>query len=148
MIELATQMGAPDPVEAGRKMQAYMGGVVQNLVGRIPEVVKHQVAQAVDEATAAQEFYGKNPDLAGHGDLVMVVASKLQTENPNMKRGEFFEEVAKRTKKQLGIIRDGSDPSLPVTPGGGGGPSRVPTETPQQMRDKDIALIMNRYDNK
>jgi hypothetical protein len=88
---------------------------VQKVLTSIPQLVTQYVGRHAAMQGMVNDFYAKNPDLAGVKKTVAAVANEVAAENPGQKVDWVFSETAKRTRKVLGMKETAGVPAKPAT---------------------------------
>lgn len=91
-------------------------GTLNKILQKARDATLVEARKTVGNALAVAEyrrrivdtFYGANPDLVPHSDLVGLVSAKVQQEHPDALPHTLLEEVAKKTRAYLSSLRGGS----------------------------------------
>ena len=73
--------------------------------------LQQYVGNQIQLRQKAEEFYGRNPELAKHKQFVGHLAQKVAQENPSMSIDQLYSETEKRAKSELGINKKGGTKS-------------------------------------
>jgi len=111
----------------------------------IPNIVKSNVAIQATLKEKVTKFYEDNKDLAGFKKVCTAVSEELISENPNWSLDKVFSEVAKESRKRLGLQKKASATTAPATKPPGG-PNFPRTKTSRQRPKPETSSLLTEID--
>lgn len=112
--------------------------VTEEVLRRIPEVVKRNVEVASALKATADKFYSDNPDLQPFKKAVATVYEEISSANPDKTFADIVDEVAKESRKRLGLNKKVNKPTpqKPTLAPGNSGKHRKAQEKVSPLLDE------------
>lgn len=83
--------------------ESIINDTVERVFKMLPEVVGNLMAANAIYAAVGKKFYGDNPELAKHKEIVKEVVGKIEGRDPTKSYEDILKEALPEIRKQVGM---------------------------------------------